>query len=448
MMTKRFMKFFKQASCFGAFTLLFACKHEHTNPVVTVSRGSADFSRFVAIGNSLTAGFADGGLYLAGQLNSYPNIIAGQLKAAGGSTFNQPLFTTDQANGSGYLKLTGISLIGTPVLTEVTTNLAIRGTVAVPGAGNVTLYTKYTGSIDNFGVAGIKLADINNTNYGNQNGYFERLLPLNAPANTTAYLNFISAKPFTFFSNWLGNNDALAYAASGGTGDALTSQAMFNRLYLQLTARLTANGAKGVIATIPDVTATAYFNTVTVALANSYAKNVQPALPGVYITARTDTSSTATYISRLATSKDLLILTFDLTRIGRPVSTAANLPYGLTPSTPIDNQYVLDQNEVALTKSYTSAYNQTIRNVANNSNLALFDAYTFFNTINASGQTAGGVTLTSTYLTRNLFSVDGLHLTPRGYAAVANGFISAINAKYGSTIKFVDISKYAGVQCW
>ena len=440
------MNFFKKAFSIAAFTLLFACKHEHTNPVVTISHGSADFSRFVAVGNSLTAGFADGGLYLTGQLNSYPNIIAGQLKAAGGGTFNQPLFIAGQENGSGYLKLTGISLIGVPTLVEVTTDLAIRGTVAVPGAGNVTLYTKYTGDIENYGVAGIKLADINNANYGNLNGYFERLLPLNAPANTATYLDFISEKPFTFFSNWLGNNDALAYAASGGTGDVLTDKATFNQLYLQLITKLTANSAKGVIATIPDVTATPFFKTVTVALANAFAKSAQPSSAGVYISARTDTSATAVYAPRLATSKDFLILTFDITKLGQPVSSAGNLPYGLTPSTPIDNQYVLDQNEVALTQSYTSAYNQTILNVANNSNLALFDAYTFFNMVNASGLSANGVTLTSTYLSGNLFSVDGLHLTPRGYAAVANGFINAINVKYGSTVQLVDISKYNGVQ--
>ena len=42
------------------------------------SAGQADFSRYTAVGNSLTAGFSDGGLYREGQLNSYPNILATQ----------------------------------------------------------------------------------------------------------------------------------------------------------------------------------------------------------------------------------------------------------------------------------------------------------------------------------------------------------------------------------
>ena len=162
---------------------LSACKPELHTPKPT--SGSADFSRYIAIGNSLTAGYADGGLYRAGQLNSYPSIIAQQMQSAGGGTFTQPLFSTEQANGSGYLTLTGFNPDGTPITAPVTSNLAIRGFQAIPGFGNVTLYTKYTGDLNNFGVPGIKLQQITYAPYGNLNGYFERLLPGNSP---TIYL--------------------------------------------------------------------------------------------------------------------------------------------------------------------------------------------------------------------------------------------------------------------
>ena len=53
--------------------------------------GDADFSNYVAIGNSLTAGFMDAALYNLGQENSIPALIATQLEAAGApQTFNQP----------------------------------------------------------------------------------------------------------------------------------------------------------------------------------------------------------------------------------------------------------------------------------------------------------------------------------------------------------------------
>ena len=74
--------------------------------------GQADFSRYIAVGNSLTAGFSDGGLYREGQLNSYPNILAQQFREVGGGDFTQPLFAEAQANGSGYLRLAGFAVLG------------------------------------------------------------------------------------------------------------------------------------------------------------------------------------------------------------------------------------------------------------------------------------------------------------------------------------------------
>jgi lysophospholipase L1-like esterase len=60
----------------------------------------------------------------------------------------------------------------------------------------------------------------------------------------------------------------------------------------------------------------------------------------------------------------------------------------------------------------------------------------------ASGITANGFTLKSTYVTGGAFSLDGVHPSPRGYALIANEFIKAINAKYGSNLKGVDLGNY------
>jgi hypothetical protein len=57
------------------------------------SAGAVDLTRYVAIGNSLTAGYADNALYLEGQQNAYPAILAQQFKKAGGAAvFNTPIF--------------------------------------------------------------------------------------------------------------------------------------------------------------------------------------------------------------------------------------------------------------------------------------------------------------------------------------------------------------------
>lgn len=437
------MKHFKHYIYIVAGLLLLgACKPEIHTP--KPSSGSADFSRYIAVGNSLTAGYADGGLYLAGQQVSYPSIIGKQMQLVGGGTFSQPLFSTAQANGSGYIQLTGFNADGTPITTPVTTNLAIRGEQAIPGFGNVILYTKYTGDINNYGVPGIKLLNITYAPYGNLNGYYERLLPGDSPNNNTAYLDFVTAKPFTFFSNWLGNNDALLYATSGGAGDVLTPTGTFTELYNLLIGRLTASGQKGVVATVPDVTSIPYFNTVTVGAILAGVQKANPNVQALYINALV---SGSTYAPRPATAKDLIVLTFPTSMIGQPVSTAHGpLPYGLTPYTPIDNQYVLDENEVVLTESYVQSYNTTIKSVAAAKGLAIFDAYTFLNNIKQNGLVVDGVSLNSNYISGGIFSLDGVHLTPRGYAIVANEFIKAINSKYGSSIPLVSVSNYNGVK--
>ncbi|MDO3624987.1 SGNH/GDSL hydrolase family protein [Mucilaginibacter sp. BT774] len=421
---------------------LSACKPSIDTP--KPSKGSADFTRYIAVGNSLTAGFADGGLYRAGQMVSYPSIMAKQMQSVGGGVFNQPLFDAGQANGSGYLQLTGFNADGTPITTPVTTNLAIRGIQAIPGFGNVTLYAKYTGDIENYGVPGIKLLHVSYAPYGNLNGFYERLLPGAEGTNTTTYLDFVTAKQFTFFSNWLGNNDALGYATSGGAGDVLTDKATFAGLYNLVIGRLTATGAKGVVGTIPDVTSIPYFNTITVGAVLGAVKKANPQVQALYINALV---SGTTYAPRPATAKDLIVLTFPTNKIGLPISTPyGNLPYGLTPYTPIDNQFVLDANEVALAQDYVQSYNAAIKSIAASKGLAVFDAYTFLNNVKEHGLLESGISLNSNYISGGIFSLDGVHLTPRGYAIVANEFIKAINAKYGSSIPLTDVSEYSGVK--
>lgn len=61
--------------------------------------GEADFSNYVALGNSLTAGYADGALYLSGQQNSFPSILAEKFSAVQETgEFIQPL-VNDNAGG-------------------------------------------------------------------------------------------------------------------------------------------------------------------------------------------------------------------------------------------------------------------------------------------------------------------------------------------------------------
>ncbi|MFA4867005.1 MAG: SGNH/GDSL hydrolase family protein [Pedobacter sp.] len=408
---------------------LASCKPTIDTPAPT--KGTADFTRYIALGNSLTAGFSDAGLYLEGQKNSYPEMIAAQMKAVGGGSFSTPFFPEAQFNGSGYLKLTAL-VNGVPTIVPETSNLAIRGQV-----GSVNLYTKYTGNIENFGIPGIQLAHAKIPGYGTKNNYYERLLT-DATINTP-YLDFVTAKPWTFFSNWLGNNDILGYASAGATGTAPTPKGAFASQYAEVITKLTSTGAKGVVATIPDVTKIAYFNTVTLQtlLAAINATPTGKDVKDIYI-------QTGAGIPRPATAEDLFTLTLSSAGVmGTP--NGSNIPYGLHPANPVESHFVLDKAEIAVVNDFVTSYNNSIKDIANAKGLAIMDAYSMLNEYGA-GKMVNGIPVSAAFIKGNLFSLDGTHLTPLGYAITANAFIAAINAKYGSNIPVVDVSKYRGVK--
>jgi hypothetical protein len=89
------------------FTLT-SCKTDFDTDVkdIPVTKGEADFSRYVSLGNSLTSGYRDGALYSSGQSESYPSMIAGQMKLAGGGAFKQPLMPN---NVGGFIGIPGFS---------------------------------------------------------------------------------------------------------------------------------------------------------------------------------------------------------------------------------------------------------------------------------------------------------------------------------------------------
>lgn len=418
---------------FIAAAILFtaACKPEIETPAGSTA-GQANFSKYIAIGNSLTSGYADGGLYLEGQKVAYPNLIAAKMATVGGGAFTSPFFPEEHSNGSGYIALTAL-VNGTPTLTPVTDKLAYRDAAKH--------LDKYAGEIQNLGIPGMRL-DLSfdpSLTFSAANPYFERLLA-DAQVGKTNYFQFIQGRNHTFFSLWLGNNDVLGYALNGAvavTGDpttTLTDKVTFASLYTNMLNALTANGQKGIVATIPDVTAIPYFNTVTVPALLAAAKAINPAATAVYI-------QTGTGTVRAATAEDLIRLPFQ----SAGLFGQGAIPYGLHPLNPIANNWVLDKDEVVKVKDYVNSYNSSIKSLATSKGLAIADTYNYFNQVKT-GLNIQGVGINAAFITGGAFSLDGIHLTPRGNAVIANVFIEAINAKYGSTVPTVDITQYRGVK--
>ena len=69
-----------------------------TNVVTPPSTGKLDFSRYVALGNSLTAGYQSGAVFESAQLWSFPADIARQAGVPD-SDFQQPLITDPGIGG-------------------------------------------------------------------------------------------------------------------------------------------------------------------------------------------------------------------------------------------------------------------------------------------------------------------------------------------------------------
>ena len=71
-----------------------SCEPEFENEVSDASytSGDADFSSYVAVGNSLTAGYMDGSVSRVGQSYSFPNTLAGQFAVKKAREMHRPAF--------------------------------------------------------------------------------------------------------------------------------------------------------------------------------------------------------------------------------------------------------------------------------------------------------------------------------------------------------------------
>ncbi|MGI4885055.1 MAG: SGNH/GDSL hydrolase family protein [Janthinobacterium lividum] len=424
--------------------------------------GSADFTSYVAVGNSLTSGYSDGGLYNEAQATSYPAILAQQFAKTGKgpTSFVQPAFAPAQEDGSGHIKLQVVNGALAPVVPSAANSflgekLALTGAQLVSGQFQLAAYSG--AQPDNLGVPGISvlssLSALTNglAPYGLLNPFYERLLTA-AEKPSKDYVTYIGQKTPTFFTCWMGNNDVLTYASNGGVANAadpfsnLTDTTRFGIGYRAILGTISKRGTvAGVVANIPNVTGIPYFTTVPVATVIASIK-ANPQLPNAAAASLYITTGTGTV--RVATSADLLTLTAQAV-IGAASGTANPLPVGVgysaTQSNPLPSKYVLDEAEIATVVARTTQLNAIIAKTARQNKVALADMNTFFTTVAQQGVAVNAVANSAVFVSGNLFSLDGVHPTPRGYALVANEFIRNINSYYSSSIPSVNPNEYRGV---
>lgn len=498
---------------------LIACESDDTtvtpdpdpDPIVYTS-GSANFANYVAVGNSLTAGFSDNALFVAGQEASFPNMLASNFALAGGGAFNIP-FMADNLGGATINGISDVDMDGDP---DIGNRLILQFTADGPaptpkeGQGTTEITTKLSGTFNNMGIPGAKSYELLAPGYGSlaglavgaANPYFVRF----SSGEAATVVGDAAAQGATFFTSWVGSNDILLYATNGGSGtdqtgnfdpatyerNDITDPNVFANTLTGILTAMTAGGADGAIANIPDVKDIPFFNTVphnpvpldeaTAALLNgsyaAYNAGVAGALnflvsvmaisqedADAEIAKRTIsfaagdsnavvlldedltdlTGINAALINmRQATAEDLMVLTsrsFIGTLANEADPTSIN---GV--AIPLADKWVLTPEEQAAVATALEAYNTTIEALATQFDLALVDANALLAELNASGfpQSDGSV-VTSTFGTGGGFSLDGVHPAPRGYAIIANAFVAAINAKYGSNLPGVNPLDYTGL---
>ena len=452
---------------------------------VALNTNGLDFSSYVSIGASFTAGFTDNGLFIAGQENSFPNILASKF----GTTFNQPLMN----DNIGGLLYGGVQIQGPRFYFDGS------GPATLDATPTTETTSVITGTIHNYGIPGAKSFHLVASGYGNLQGvplglanpYYARFA---SSASATVLGDALAQSPTFFTLSEVGGNDVLGYALSGGSGidrsentpenldptnygsNDITNPNVFANVFNSMITNLTANGAKGVVANVPYITNLANFTTVpynpvpldaatATAVNNAYAAyngGLQQALAALAGTGLlTEEEVAKRTINFSAGQNAVVIIDEDLTDLGAINPAFAALPkYRQTTAddllvlagasfigtladpnnplsvngvaVPLGDEWVITPEEQAAIKTATDAYNTTIEGIASsNPNIALVDFKAILEEA-SNGIAFDDYTLTTNLVTGGLISLDGVHLTARGYALMANKVLAAMDAEFGS----------------
>ncbi len=368
--------------------------------------GQADFSRYVALGDSLTAGFISGSLHQDSQDTSYPSLIHRQ--ATGGGGFEQPL----------------VSAPGIPPILELR-SLSPLVITPSPGLGsplNLSLPRPY----DNLAVPGADVTDVLNT-VTDGGGLHDLILR----GIGTQLQQAVGLQP-TFVTLWIGNNDALAAATSGIVidGVTLTKLADFEADFAAVA---------GALASIPSVTGLVFATVVEVTVA-PFVTTIPPVV--VDPVSGEPVLVGGQLVPLIGPEGPLSLADYVLLSASPLLAQGTGIPQALGGTgQPLPDNVVLSAAEAATIENRVAGFNSIIRSTAQQVGAAVLDV----NSILAQwvdGIEIGGLDLSTDFLTGGLVSYDGVHASQLGYALVANAFIDTINDAYGAEIPPVNVGAF------
>ena len=466
------------------FLGLMACETDVENPgaiypdaYLDIDSGDADFSTYVAMGESITAGFSDNSLFAAAQMNSYPNIMAGVMSMAGGGEFSQP-YVSDNVGG---INVGGQQFWGPRLFFNgagpafVSGSITTEATNVVPGPySNMAMPYAIAGS---FVVPGI--GSMEGLMAGQANPWYVRT----ASSNGATMVGDAMMQQPTFVTLVPGNDFASygLFGASGFPFGPLELEGPTGMLAGVVGTIQTLSSAvpNGVITTLPDPTNTAAFNTVpynSIPLTEGLAAQLNAGLVAPY-----NGGLAAAQAVGLISADEVALRTLnavvgnnpiliededltDLTALGLPSVRLANAndkinlfalqnlgtvpdpnnPLGIWGVTiPAPDWAVLTANEITEIQTKVAAGNAAIA-ASVPSGWALFDLAGLYNDVVTTGVSEDSFNMTGDLVFGGFFSLDGYTPTSRGSALIAKRMLEAIDATWGSNLSDagLDIGDY------
>jgi lysophospholipase L1-like esterase len=401
-------------------------------PAFAQARGSADFTRYYAIGDSLTAGYESGSLNVNHQQFSYPAVIARQVglrvcEVADPATavcFAQPLIQyPGLPTGESQLTLIGSSVVPFPA----------------PGTG-APLVTGFGRTYNNVGVPGYTLAAALALKGSEANSGLGQVVLRGLGSE----VDQVAAASPTFITIWLGANDILG-PLSQGSPTGLPDPATFKTQYAAMLDKLIA-AAPNAGMVVGNLPATAAALPLTSALPTVvFDSNLQPAIINGGTIPLIFSSGGVTQPVPAGSVVLLSALPKIQTGVGITGSLKPFPPFSTLPNlgVPLTDADVLTPTEIAAFVTSAAALNQAINEVASARKVPVADMSSLFARFGSkSGIAVGPVVLTNQFVRGGLFSLDGTHLTDIAYTMVANEFIKTINTSYGTRIPLASFTTF------
>jgi phospholipase/lecithinase/hemolysin len=397
-----------------------------------VPAGGALFQRYVAMGNSISAGFQSGGINDSTQVRSFPVLVS----AAAGAEFAVP----------------HLIMPGCP--SPYTNNVLRTHVGGIPDATYRSICfgrVSNTGTINNVAVPGAGVEDMF-SNFATPVSIYEQLSAFFLGGRTE--IQAMQQQHPTLISLEIGPNDvlgALINDANPGNPAEVTPQATFAAKYTELADSLAATGASVVLFTVPDVTVIPFSSKGSTywCLRTGLCPGVPQQLPPTLTV--NNNCAPAAAVPGAKGDSTLIPWTKGLPRIA---AAAAGQPTTLDCSV---DSVVVTAAEYATMRNAVVAFNATVIAQATAHNWAVMDMNAILQAAAAVGaipafpdisraSTGGTVTFQATGAptTASLFSLDGFHPSTIAHRVLADSLASAINQKYGTTIP-VPVCGVAGV---